>query len=72
VQIIRTNISGAEEKLTDAHGLLVKFVLAGNIGLPILQRALLAVLVEDFCVSHKARSVNGFSAKPISVKSAVS
>lgn len=52
--------------------MLFKLVVAGNISFPILEFALLAVSVERFCVSHKPRNVNGFLAKPISARSAVS
>lgn len=56
---IRTNISGAEEKLTDAHGLslcaVVECVLAvGNKGFPTFGFTLLVVPVDRFCLSHKA------------------
>lgn len=69
---IHTNILGAEEKLTEAHGVLFKRVVAGNIGFPMLGFVLLAASVERFCVFHRPRNVNGFLAKPISARSAVS
>jgi len=51
---------------------LFKFLaVAGNVGFPMLEFALAASL-ERFCVSHRPRSVNGFWAKPISARSAVS
>jgi len=47
-------------------------MVAGNIGFPMLEFALLAVPVERFCDTHRPRSDNGFLAKPISARSAVS
>jgi len=72
IQIIHTNILGAEGKLTDAHGVLFERMVAGNTGFPMLGFALLAVSVERFCDVHRPRSDNGFLAKPISARSAVS
>lgn len=67
---------GAEEKLTDGL-LLFKCVFAKHTGNMVVPPALqLAILLGgalvDFFVSHNPQSFKGFSAKPISAKSAVS
>lgn len=65
-------MSGAEAKLRDELILLFKCVFTEN-RCPILEFVFfVAVAVECFFVSHKPRSIRGFSTNPISTKRAVS